>query len=151
MSMWVELVSEVQADARFEPPATTAAIDEVERRLGQTLPPDLRALLLETNGLRESWFGLAAVWPAERIGNDNIEFRTFPDFADLYQPFDGLMFFGDNGGGDQFAFHPDKPEAGVFVWEHETDERRKVADDLADYLRRRLVAEGGDDWYTATT
>ncbi|MGW0081206.1 hypothetical protein [Streptomyces sp. NPDC003393] len=28
---------------------------------------------------------------------------TFPG---LYTPFDSLLFFGDNGGGDQFAFVP---------------------------------------------
>jgi hypothetical protein len=67
---------------------------------------------------------ISSARPARRIADDNIEFRTFPDFAQLYQPFDGLMFFGDNGGADQFALRPDEPEAGVFVWGH--DEERSL-------------------------
>ncbi|MEU9917381.1 SMI1/KNR4 family protein [Streptomyces sp. NPDC051001] len=53
----------------------------------------------------------------------------------LYMPFDALLFFGDNGGGDHFAFvqRPQRPD--IFVWEHESDSRRWVAGDL-----RRLVS-----------
>ena len=40
----------------------------------------------------------------------------------------------------------DDPRAGVVVWEHETDVRRKGADNLADYLRQILSSEG-DEWY----
>jgi hypothetical protein len=56
------------------------------------------------------------------------------------------MFFGDNGGGNQFAFVPGEAKAGVLVWEHETDDRRQVADDLADHLRQALTSDG-DEWY----
>ncbi len=31
-------------------------------------------------------------------------------------PFEPLMFFGDNGGGDQFAFVSDPRARSVFVW-----------------------------------
>jgi hypothetical protein len=34
----------------------------------------------------------------------------------------------------------------VFVWNHETDERKRVAGSLEDYLRRRAASDG-DDWY----
>nr|WP_329202312.1 MULTISPECIES: SMI1/KNR4 family protein [unclassified Streptomyces] len=66
--------------------------------------------------------------------------------SQLYMPFDALLFFGDNGGGDQFAFVQTPRRPDVFVWEHETDSRRWVAGDLRDYLGRSLAA-GGDDWY----
>lgn len=61
-------------------------------------------------------------------------------------PFDSLVFFGDNGGGDQFAFArlPDRPD--VFVWEHETDSRYVVAGSLAQYVTLSLES-GGEDWY----
>jgi hypothetical protein len=87
------------------------------------------------------------VWDSNRIARDNSEFRSRPDFASLYEPFDDLMFFGDNGGGDQFALKVEGSEHRVFVWEHETDGRRKVANSLRDYLERRLAADG-DDWYS---
>ncbi|BCJ49039.1 hypothetical protein Asp14428_05140 [Actinoplanes sp. NBRC 14428] len=95
---------------------------------------------------RAGAWGLDAVWPVERIVRDNVEFRTFPDFKDLYAPFDDLLFFGDNGGGDHFGFVPGDPSRGVVVWDHETDERRTVADGLADYLTR-VLPSGGDEWY----
>ncbi|MET9693876.1 SMI1/KNR4 family protein [Streptomyces sp. NPDC006514] len=82
----------------------------------------------------------------DRIVEQNLLFWSDPSFARLYMSFEALLFFGDNGGGDQFAFvqMPRRPD--VFVWEHETDSRRWVAGDLRDYLGRSL-REGDDDWY----
>jgi cell wall assembly regulator SMI1 len=145
--MWIELAAAASPEAQFAPPAAAAAIDQIERQLGQQVPADLRALLLESDGILGE-FDEDIVWTAERIAADNASFRANPSFAELYEPFDKLMFFGDNGGGDQFAFVPGQPEAGVLVWEHETDVRRRVADDLADYLQRILTADG-DEWFAA--
>ena len=143
--MWIELIAGLLPEAEFAPPAAPAVLDEVERVLAQSLPAELRALLAETDGVLDG-LRLDVVWSAGRILADNQAFRTSEDFAELYAPFDGLLFFGDNGGGDQFAFLTDAHGEGVFVWEHETDTRRKVADGLQDYLRRILTAEG-DEWY----
>jgi hypothetical protein len=143
--MWIELIAGLLPDAGFAPPADPAALDEVERALAQSLPAELRQLLTETDGVLGG-SGQDVVWSAGRILADNQAFRTSEDFAELYAPFDGLLFVGDNGGGDQFAFLTDAHGEGVFVWEHETDTRRKVADGLEDYLRRTLTA-AGDDWY----
>ncbi|MCA2212588.1 SMI1/KNR4 family protein [Jidongwangia harbinensis] len=143
--MWVELAATAYPEAEFAPLASTEAINDIERRLGDSVPADLRALLLETDGVLGEW-ALDVVWTAQRIAEDNAQFRTDPSFAELYQSFDGLLFFGDNGGGDQFAFVADDLRAGVMVWEHETDTRRKVADSLADYLGQILTSEG-DEWY----
>ncbi|MFF0425496.1 SMI1/KNR4 family protein [Streptomyces sp. NPDC021012] len=122
-----------------------ADLADAEHRLGRELPAELRQLLLESNGIIGR-IAVDTVWPVERIVEQNLLFRSDSSFAQLYMPFDALLFFGDNGGGDQFAFvrTPQRPD--VFVWEHETDSRRWVARDLRDYLGRSL-AEGGDDWY----
>lgn len=143
--MWKELAAEACDDAEFAPPATPVAIDEIERQLGQQVPSDLRGLLLETDGVRGNY--VWAVWTAEQIASENASFRSNADFAELYQPFDTLLFFGDNRGGDQFAFIPADPGAGIIVWGHETDVRREVAKELAEYLRQILSSEG-DDWYS---
>ncbi|MGW0604376.1 SMI1/KNR4 family protein [Streptomyces sp. NPDC002640] len=121
------------------------ALADAERRLGRSLPDSLRAFLLESNGLL-GHSSVEAVWPLERIVAANIYFRSDAAMRELYMPFDALLFFGDNGGGDQFALveQPDRPD--IFVWEHESDSRRWVANDLRDYLRRSL-AQGGDEWY----
>jgi cell wall assembly regulator SMI1 len=142
--VWVELAVSAYPQAGLAPPASIEAIGDLERRLGVSVPADLRGLLSETDGVLGEFEDV--VWTAKRIADGNALFRADDSFAELYQPFDGLLFFGDNGGGDQFAFMTDDPRAGVVVWEHETDIRRKVADDLADYLRQ-ILSSDGDEWY----
>ncbi|MET8968508.1 SMI1/KNR4 family protein [Streptomyces hydrogenans] len=143
--MWRQSVLEVFPDAGFREPVEAAEIVEAERRLGQALPTDLRQLLLESNGVLGRTH-VATVWAVDQIVEQNLRFWSDETFAQLYMPFDALMFFGDNGGGDQFAFvqKPQRPD--VFVWEHESDSRRWVANNLHDYLGRSLRV-GGDAWY----
>lgn len=88
-------------EAHFREPAGQDALDAVEDSLGHPLPAELRELLSETNGV-EGEFGLGLVWRAERIASDNLHFRADPEFADLYTPFVGMVFFADAGNGDQF-------------------------------------------------
>lgn len=143
--MWREAALEVFPEAEFRSPAQVAALADAEHRLGRAVPADLRQLLLECDGII-GHTAVDTVWSVEQIVARNLLFRTDSSFAQLYMSFDALLFFGDNGGGDQFAFvqTPQRPD--IFVWEHETDSRRWVARDLRDYLGRSL-AEGGDDWY----
>src|SRR5438105_4825901 len=100
---WRDVVLAVLPSAGLAKGASPALIAAAQDRLGQALPEDLGELLAETDGVRGG-SGLDVVWPVHRIVRDNLEFRTFPDFKELYAPFDGLLFFGDNGGVDQFAF-----------------------------------------------
>ncbi|MFE3658415.1 SMI1/KNR4 family protein [Streptomyces sp. NPDC059165] len=143
--MWRESAAEAFAGVELTDPVGAEALADAEQRLGRSLPSELREFLLESNGLIGR-SGVDSVWPLERIVSGNINFRSDVSMRDLYMPFDPLLFFGDNGGGDQFAFvqQPDRPD--IFVWEHESDSRRWVANDLRDYLRRSL-AHGGDEWY----
>ncbi|WP_237330074.1 SMI1/KNR4 family protein [Streptomyces sp. BA2] len=132
------------ADAELAEPATSEALAEVERVLGQPLPEDLASLLRECNGMC-GHFGTDVVWSAERIAKENASFRASADFAKLYMPFEPLMFFGDNGGGDRFGFVRVPLRDDVFVWDHETDGRSWAANGLDDYLRRTLEDSG--DWW----
>ncbi len=132
--MWRERISEWSADVSFHPPATAAAITDGERALGQKLPDDLVGLLHETNGIGAP-YGFGLIWPVERIRNDNLRFRTDPDYARRYLPFDSMMFFADAGNGDQFAFiSGDRPDNDVVAWDHQTDSRTRFAGSLAAYL-----------------
>ena len=142
--MWRERIEQTLADAELGHPADEEALTALVSTLGQPLPPQLAALLRECNGVRGRR-SLDVVWSAERIAETNAEFRDSPDFAELYMPFEPLMFFGDNGGGDQFAFvrTPERDE--VFVWDHETDSRYLVTYNLRQYVERALQADG--DWY----
>ncbi|MCX5390547.1 SMI1/KNR4 family protein [Streptomyces sp. NBC_00094] len=143
--MWRELTTGIYDGVGFREPVTSAEFDRAEQLLEESIPVELKELLSETDGIT-GHTGTNVVWPLERIIKDNQKFRRDRSFADLYMPFDPLLFFGDNGGGDHFAFvmQPVKPD--IFVWQHESDSRKWVASDLQDYLERCLV-QGGDDWY----
>ncbi|MGV9707980.1 SMI1/KNR4 family protein [Streptomyces sp. NPDC003483] len=143
--MWRELATDTYAGAGFNDPVVSASLDEAESALGESIPMELRSLLAETDGI----FGQTssnAIWSLDKIVRDNLKFRQDDSFAELYMPFDSLLFFGDNGGGDQFAFVLHPARADIFVWQHETDSRKWVASNLQDYLARRL-RQGGDGWY----
>ena len=144
---WRDVVLAVLPTAEVTGGAPEELLAAARERLGQPLPEDLAGLLRETDGVRGD-YGLDAIWPVERIVRDNLDFRAYADFKELYAPFDDLLFFGDNGGGDQFAYRPGDPAGAILVWDHETDERRPVATNLADYLTRILTADG-DEWYDA--
>lgn len=139
------MVQEVFPEAGFREPAQVSEIVEAEKRLGRALPAELKQLLLESNGVIGRTH-VDTVWTVDQIVEQNLLFWSDESFAQLYMSFDALLFFGDNGGGDQFAFvqKPERPD--VFVWEHESDSRRWVANNLRDYLGRSL-RDSGDDWY----
>lgn len=143
--MWREVAGQAFSEAEFSGPVDSARVAAAERRLGCALPSELVSLHQETDGI-VGHYGVGTVWPLERIVEDNLRFWSDRTFATLYMPFGPLLFFGDNGGGDQFAFVRTPPRADIFVWEHEDDSRRWVARDLQDYLGRSL-ADAGDDWY----
>jgi hypothetical protein len=76
------------------------------------------------------------------IVEHNRSFRTNPDFALLYMPFDSLLFFGATGNGDQCAYRllggNVLPTSGIYRWDHENDNREWIAGDLEDFLKRSV-------------
>ncbi|MFE3635625.1 SMI1/KNR4 family protein [Streptomyces cellostaticus] len=142
--MWKEAAAEALPEVEFRAPVEATALAEAERHLGRGLPAQLTALLMETNGMVGE-YGTDVVWSLDRIVEQNLLFWSPDTFPGLYMPFDPLLFFGDNGGGDQFAFvlTPERPD--IFVWDHENDSRLWAARELEDYLHRSLAGDG--DWY----
>ncbi|MFJ4989662.1 SMI1/KNR4 family protein [Streptomyces sp. NPDC088732] len=142
--MWKEAAAGALPDVGFRSPVDRTALTEAEQRLGRGLPAQPAGLLLETNGVVGT-YGKDVVRSLDRIVQENLLFWSPNSFPGLYMPFDPLLFFGDNGGGDQFAFvlTPDRPD--IFVWDHENDSRLWAARDLEDYLHRSLASSG--DWH----
>jgi hypothetical protein len=141
--MWKELIQRLTSNCEFAPSAASLQIAEAEQVLGVEFPEQLRTLLLETNGVTGQ-YGLGLVWPVERIEADNLSFRSNASFRSLYMPFDPLLFLGDAGNGDQFAFALNagvirRPD--VFVWNHEDDSRSWVAPSLHKYLEWWLTGQ----------
>jgi SMI1-KNR4 cell-wall len=142
--MWIEWLSSrpYAAELEFRRPADEHVLSNAERQLGAPLAADLHALLGESDGVLGQ-YGLGVVWPAARIVEDNVNFRTGTGFTALYMPFDGMLFFADAGNGDQFAFRVLARESGpdIYAWNHEDDSRMWVARDLPDYFDRWLGGE----------
>ncbi|WP_306335028.1 SMI1/KNR4 family protein [Streptomyces sp. KL118A] len=142
--MWREFAAEF-SDVRLSEGVGGTGIRAIESGLGQSIPPALSSLLLETDGI-EGEYGIEVVWTAEKILSQNAELRSDGHYRTLYMPFDSLLFFGDNGGGDQFAFVRTPERDDVFVWDHETDSRTWISPHLESYLRSAL-GSAGEDWY----
>ncbi len=145
---WKQLTKGHARDAKFGRPASESQLAAVEQALGIRLPALLREFLLEADGVTAD-YGSGVIWSAADIQKRNQEFRTLASFRDLYMPFDHLLFFGEDGGGDQFAFaiHADGQvhKHDVFRWEHETDARSWFAGRLEQFLETRLKKEDDDD------
>lgn len=62
-------------------------IVEAERRLGRTLPTELKQLLWESNGV-VGHSHVDAVWNSDQIVEQNLLFWSNESFAQLYMPFD---------------------------------------------------------------
>ena len=140
---WTDQILKLCSDAEFFPGAKPHEIQQAEAELGVALPEDLACLLQESNGVGGE-YGLGLIWPLERIVRENKEFREYPDFPELYMPFDHLLFFADAGNGDQFAYPIQAGEIrrpDVFVWIHEDDSRTCCAPSLSTYLERWLTGE----------
>jgi len=120
--------------AKLMPPAKEAEILSAERSLGMNLPQELKEFLRESNGVDALYSH--PVCPIDRIVEMNHEYRTADYLADR-MPFDHLLFFGDTGNGDDFAFpiyRNGKIGDAVFMWEHESDCRQEYAGSLSDFL-----------------
>ncbi|GAA2091179.1 hypothetical protein GCM10009801_56690 [Streptomyces albiaxialis] len=141
--MWREIVATADAGAE---PASGELLAHVEAGLGHPLPAALRGFLAEADGIADA-YGTDLVWSAGRVLRENLAFREEPRFRELYAPFDGLVLFGDNGGGDHFAFRrPTDGAEHVLAWDHETDHRYVIAPSFAAFLRDALASDG-EDWY----
>lgn len=134
--MWKELVARLEDDHQFQSPASAAEIGVVARVVGCELPPELVGALKESNGISGS-YGLGLIWGTEMMSEQNAAMRSTVDLRELYMPFDSLLFFGDAGNGDLFAYSILEGQVrrnDIFVWNHEDDSRTWVAPGLQQYL-----------------
>jgi hypothetical protein len=84
-----ELVRDLDADGVPPEPATTDEIDQLERRMGGSLPDDLREFYLYTNGL-----GTIGLHSAAEVGR--IDPNLFTDGELQYHAYDGKLSFYDH-------------------------------------------------------
>jgi hypothetical protein len=101
--MWREFVQALDPNCTFFPPASEHQLAAVEGRLKIALPDDLRSLLAETNGILSSSYS-HLINNLDDMMRNNSFFRTDSNYAEIYMPFDCLLFFAEAGNGDLFAF-----------------------------------------------
>lgn len=141
--MWRDFITSLTDVATFASPASALRLAETEKALGITLPDELRELLLESDGVKGK-YGQGLVWSIARIQEENLQFRSNPDFRTLYMPFDSLLFFADGGNGDQFGYailDGAIRRTDVYVWNHEDDSRTWAASSLKQCLEWWLTGK----------
>lgn len=138
---WLRGLDTAEGTINLTDPVDPDALGDAEDRLGLTLPPALRSLLVESDGISGTGRG-EPVWPVERIAEENLLLRTegstpaLPDGAD-----EDLLFFGDMGEGRLLAYElkvDEIAETDVYLWQPDLREAVWVASDLQSLL---------DDWY----
>ena len=140
---WKNYIQTLSAECTFETPTTRNEIRKAEKTLSVRFPQELKDLLVQSNGAHGE-YGLGLIWTINRIVKDNLSFRTYRPFRRIYMPFDNLLFFGDAGNGDQFAFRILDGvirRKDVFVWNHEDDSRIWGAPSLELYLEWWLTGK----------
>lgn len=136
LGMWRDLVGGFTSECAVRSPAPASAIESIERELHCVLHEELRSLLSETDGIEGAW-GLGLIWSVSDIIERNRQLREHGEFAELYMPFDHLLFFADAGNGDYFGhavLGGKVRKADVFVWNHEDDSRTWIAPSIAKYV-----------------
>ncbi|HEY9467796.1 MAG TPA: SMI1/KNR4 family protein [Vicinamibacterales bacterium] len=113
-------------------PATADELASTEKALDATLPPDLRALYLITDGVFDpagEWF---VFWPLADVVDRNLAdwltYRASPTRSDL-------LAFGDDGTGDPFCVARDGGDA-VFYWSPIDDTATCLANTIIDFWTR---------------
>ncbi|HQR07869.1 MAG TPA: SMI1/KNR4 family protein [Gemmatales bacterium] len=136
---WRKWLPTLHEEVELCDPASEGTVKAAENALCINFPDALRSLLLSTDGVVGP-FGCWLVWPAEMIVSENREYRSSPDLKGQYMPFDHLLFIGEVGNGDLFAY-PIMSDGNacykndIFRWDHEMDNRSWVANNLEQYLR----------------
>lgn len=107
------------------------------------MPPNLLNLYNETNGVFDE-HGYPLIWSTGQIVEDNLFFRHFEDYKDIYMPFDNLLFFSDAGNGDLFGFailNGSIQKDDIYVWDHEDDSRTWIAASLEEFIKGWITEE----------
>jgi cell wall assembly regulator SMI1 len=136
-------------NARLHDPASSSIIQEAETKLNIELPTDLKGIYSESNGIFMN-SGANTILTIQDMIAKNLEMRHAEWCSELYMPFDNLLFFGEAGNGDLWAFgikmNGDLDDLNIYGWDHEKDARPWVASNIQDML----VRIGSDNLYDAS-
>ena len=135
--MWKSKILDLNKDNPFSEinhPATETQISEIGLKLKVKIPHELEELLREVNG------DVTTFLSTEQIIRDNLSLREL----DSFMPLDVFLFFAENGCGDYFGYAIRKNgeiDDNIFMWDHESDSRKWVAQGLDQFIERRKSQE----------
>ncbi|MCM3789328.1 SMI1/KNR4 family protein [Domibacillus indicus] len=141
--MWKNYIETISKNYYFTAPASNSEMTLVKEKLNVELPLNLIKLFNETNGAFDE-HGYPLIWSTGQIVEDNLFFRGFEDYKDIYMPFDHLLFFSGAGNGDLFCFailNENIQKDDIYVWNHEDDSRIEVASSLEDFVKGWITGE----------
>ncbi|GGA49158.1 SMI1/KNR4 family protein [Psychrobacillus lasiicapitis] len=141
--MWKKYIETISKEYNFKAPATNSEITLIKKELNVELPEKLLALFNETNGVFDK-HDCPLIWSTQQIVEENLFFRNFDDYKDIFMPFDNLLFFSDGGNGDLFGFgilNGNIQRDDIFVWNHEDDSRNWIASSLEDFIKGWISSE----------
>lgn len=141
--MWKDYIDSISKEYSFKSPASSAEIIQIIDDLNVELPKKLFDLYSETNGVYDR-FNCPLIWSTSQIIKDNLYFRNFEGYKDIYMAFDHLLFFSDNGCGDLFGYkilNGSIQAEDIYVWNHEDDSRMWVASSLEVFIKGWILGE----------
>lgn len=143
MMNWKSFIENVSSDYHTTHPATNKDISLIKEKLNVELPRELEDLLSETDGVYDQ-FDCHLLWSINKIVEENLYYRGWEDFKDLYMPFDHLLFFSDAGNGDLFGYailNGQIQREDIYVWNHEDDSRTWIASSLKEFIEGWITGE----------
>lgn len=141
--MWKNYISSISKEYYFKAPATITEITQIKEELNVELPKKLLELFSDTNGIFDK-FDSPLIWSTSQIVKDNIFFRNFDEYKEIYMPFDHLLFFSDAGNGDLFGYrilNGSIETDDIYVWNHENDNRTWIAPSLEVFIKGWITDE----------
>ena len=82
---WRALALNMRPQARLFAPGSEEELGEAQRAIGGALPPELRALYLQTNGVLDEW-GYGPIQPLSRLVERTLFWRTVDLGAEFDNP-----------------------------------------------------------------
>jgi hypothetical protein len=125
------ILAECDKRVQLRPQATDADIARLRDFVGDSLPGGLEEFLRRSNGLLFDFDPI--VLPVDSIISATERIHSYPSTL----PSSHLLFFGDFGDGDMFAFAKRKDgewSPDVLWWEHERDSCYSCAFGIWDYV-----------------
>ncbi|WP_144513897.1 SMI1/KNR4 family protein [Bacillus sp. FJAT-22090] len=140
---WKKYIESISTEYHVNAPATNAEIMHIKDELNIQISEKLLELFRETNGIFDR-YGCPLIWSTKQIVEDNLFFRNFDGYKDIYMPFDHLLFVSDAGNGDLFGYrilNGSIQDDEIYAWNHEDDSRTWVSSSLENFVKGWISGE----------